>query len=198
MRLTPCLAALAALAASPALAAPVTYNLVKDHVDVSFGIDHLGFSTTHGWFRHPDATLVLDADHPEDAKLSVTVDTASIDTNQAERDKDLRGAMWLDTAKYPTMTFVSTRIVRTSDDTADVVGDLTLHGVTKPLTLKTRMNKMGPSPFGGTPTVGFTAVGILKRSDYGIATYLPAIGDEVKLLIDAEFNVPGPPPAAKK
>ncbi len=82
--------------------------------------------------------------------------------------------------------------MRTSDNTADVEGDLTLHGVTKPLVLKVRMNKMGPSPFGGAPTVGFTAVGVLKRSDYGVATYVPAIGDEVKLLIDAEFSAPKP------
>ena len=193
MRTSLCLAALLAMGAAPAFAAPVTYALVKDHVDVSFGIDHLGFSTTHGWFRHPDATLVLDANNPEAAKLSVTIDTASIDTNQEQRDKDLRGPMWLDTAKYPTMTFVSTKVTRGSDpNTALVEGDLTLHGVTKPLALHVRMNKMGPSPFGGAPTVGFTAVGVLKRSDFGIATFLPSIGDEVKLLIDAEFNTPKP------
>jgi polyisoprenoid-binding protein YceI len=190
MRLSLCLAAAGVLAASSAQAAPQTYKLVKDHVNVTFSINHIGFSNTHGWFREPDGTLVLDADKPEASKVDITVNTASIDTNQAQRDKDLSGGQWLDVAKFPTMHFVSTKVTRTGQDTADVTGDLTLHGVTKPLVLKTKLNKLGPSPFGGTPTVGFSATGSLKRSDYGIATFLPNIGDEVQIVIDAEFNQP--------
>ncbi len=195
MRLSLSLAAGLALLAGAAQAAPQTYKLVKDHVDVTFSINHMGFSNTHGWFRDLDGVLVLDADKPEASKLEVTVDTGSVDTNQAQRDKDLQGAVWLDVAKFPQMTFVSTKVTRTGADTAEVQGDLTLHGVTKPLVLKTKMNKLGPSPFGATPTVGFTATGAIKRSDYGIATFLPAIGDDVAIVIDAEFNQPKPPPA---
>ncbi len=191
MRLCLSLAAAAALAAAgSAQAAPQTYKLVKDHVNVTFSIDHIGFSKTHGWFREPDGTLVLDADKPEASKVEITVNSASIDTNQTQRDTDLKSGQWLDVIKFPQMKFVSTRVVRTGEDTADVTGDLTLHGVTKPLVLKTKLNKLGPSPFGATPTVGFTATGSLKRNDYGIATFLPAIGDQVNIVIDAEFNQP--------
>jgi polyisoprenoid-binding protein YceI len=98
--------------------------------------------------------------------------------------------MFLDTAKYPEMRFVSTKVTRTGAETFRIEGDLTLHGVTKPLTLEATLNKAAPNPFDKRPTVGFSATGSLKRSDFGIGTYIPVIGDAVQIVIDAEFNHP--------
>jgi polyisoprenoid-binding protein YceI len=177
-----------ALIAGSVSAAPVAYTLNKDHTDVVFEISHFGFSNKHGWFRDMSGTLNLDAENPEGSSVSVTIKTASIDTNHAKRDQDLSGPPFLDVAKFADMTFVSTRVVRTGADTADITGALTLHGVTRPLLLHAKLNKIAPNPFDHTPTAGFRATGALKRSDYGVSAFLPMIGDDVAITIDAEFS----------
>jgi len=181
-------AAGATLVCGAASAATVRYTLNKDHTDVVFEISHVGFSNKHGWFRDISGSLELDADKPENSTVTVTINAVSIDTNHAKRDQDLTGATFLDTAKFPQMTFVSTGVTRTGAETADITGLLTLHGMTKPLVLHARLNRMAPNPFDHTPTAGFTARGALKRSDYGMTTFIPVIGDEVSIVIDAEFS----------
>ena len=176
------------LAGLPAVAAPQTYQLEPTHVDVLFSINHLGFSSKHGLFRAVAGTLIYDADHPEASHVSITIKTDSIDTSFAERDAELKGAKFFDTPKFPTMKFTSTKITRTSGDSFHVVGDLTLRGVTKPLEIDAKLNGAGKNPFDQNPTVGFTLSGTLKRSDFGVSGYLPAIGDLVTLTADAEFN----------
>ena len=171
-----------------AQAAPETYQLEKTHVDLLFGINHAGFSQKHGSFRELDATLVYDAQKPEGSEVKVTVKTDSLDTAFPARDKDVKGPMFLDTAKYPEMSFNSSRVTRSGEKTLRVEGNLTLHGVTRPLVLEATLNQLGPNPFDKRPTVGFSATGTLKRSDFGIATYIPVIGDVVTITIDAEFN----------
>jgi polyisoprenoid-binding protein YceI len=116
------------------------------------------------------------------------VKTDSLDTAFAPRDKDVKSEKFLDVAKYPEIRFVSTKVTREPDQTLRIDGQLTLHGLTRPLTLHARLNKEAPNPFDKRPTLGFSATGSLKRSDFGIATYIPVIGDEVSLTIDAEFN----------
>jgi polyisoprenoid-binding protein YceI len=174
---------------SQALAAE-TYQLEKTHVDLLFSINHAGFTEKHGSFRELDATLQYDAQKPEDSHVTVTVKTDSVDTGFPARDADLKSAKFLDVAKYPEMRFVSTKVTRNADQTLRIDGDLTLHGVTKPVTLQAKLNKAAPNPFDKRPTVGFSATGSLQRSDFGIATYLPVIGDVVSITIDAEFNHP--------
>ena len=181
-------ASIAALGVAPAFAAVETYHLEKTHVDLLFSINHAGFTQKHGSFRDLDATLQYDADHPEKSQLSVVVKTDSIDTGFAARDKDLQSNKFLDVAKYPEMRFVSTKVTPGAEGTLVVDGDLTLHGVTKPLTLHAKLNKTAPNPFDQKPTLGFSASGTLNRSDFGIATAVPIIGDQVTLNIDAEFN----------
>ncbi len=176
-----------AAAASASLAAE-TYQLEKSHVDLLFAINHLGFTQKHGSFRDLDATLQYDAAHPEKSQVTVTVKTDSIDTGFAQRDSDVKSDKFLDVAKYPEMRFVSTKVTPGPQDTLVVEGNLTLHGVTRPLTLNARLNKSAPNPFDKKPTLGFSASGTLKRSDYGVSTYLPMIGDEIAITIDAEFN----------
>jgi len=192
MRLLNKLAALLALGGGLAgtVAAADTYHLEKTHVDLLFSINHAGFTEKHGSFRDLDATLEYDPAHPESSRVTVTVKTDSLDTANAARDKDVKGDKFLDVAKYPEMRFVSTKVTREPDQSLRVEGELTLHGVTKPLTLQAKLNKAAPNPFDKRPTLGFSATGSLKRSDFGIATYIPVIGDLITLTIDAEFNRP--------
>lgn len=164
------------------------YRLEKTHVDLLFTIDHAGFSQKHGSFRTMDATLQYETQRPEQSQIAVTVETASLDTGDAARDRDVKGDQFLDVVKFPQMRFVSTKVTPGPDHALLVEGNLTLHGVTKPLTLHAKLNKAAPSPFDKRPTLGFSATGSLKRSDFGITTYLPLIGDVVNIEIDAEFK----------
>ena len=178
------------LGVATAASAADTYHLEKTHVDLLFSISHAGFTEKHGSFRDLDATLQYDDAKPENSQVTVVVKTDSLDTAFAARDKDVKSDKFLDVAQYPEMRFVSTKVTREPDQTLRIDGQLTLHGVTKPLTLHAKLNKEAPNPFDKRPTLGFSATGSLKRSDFGIATYIPVIGDEVSLTIDAEFNRP--------
>lgn len=182
---------LAVLVLGGAASAAVTvepYGLEKTHADLLFSISHAGFTEKHGSFRDFDAKLEYDAQSPQKSQVSVTVQTDSLDTGFAPRDQDVKGDKFLDVAHYPEMRFVSTKVTPGPNQTLLVEGNLTLHGVTKPLTLRARLNKAGPNPFDGKPTLGFTATGSFKRSDFGIATAVPIIGNEVTIAIDVEFN----------
>jgi polyisoprenoid-binding protein YceI len=176
----------AAVIALPATALAETYVLDATHTHVGFSISHLGFSDTYGNFEDVAGTLELDEKKPEEARLEVTVQTKSLDSGHGPRDEHVTGKDFLSVEKFPTMIFKSTKITRTGDTTADVTGDLTLHGVTKPLTLKVTLNKLGENPMSKKVMAGFSATGTLKRSDLGITTYLPAIGDDVTLMISSE------------
>jgi polyisoprenoid-binding protein YceI len=188
MRYLTALTSILALGGATIARAADTYHLEKTHVDLLFSISHAGFTEKHGSFRDLDATLQYDAARPENSQVTVVVKTDSLDTAFAPRDKDVKSDKFLDVAKYPEMRFVSTKVTREPDERLRIDGQLTLHGVTKPLTLHARLNKEAPNPFDKRPTLGFSATGSLKRSDFGIATYIPVIGDEVSLTIDAEFN----------
>ncbi len=188
MRYLTTLTSMLALGVATAASAADTYHLEKTHVDLLFSISHAGFTEKHGSFRDLDATLEYDAAKPENSQVTVVVKTDSLDTAFEPRDKDVKSDKFLDVARYPEMRFVSTKVTREPDQTLRIDGQLTLHGVTRPLTLHARLNKEAPNPFDKRPTLGFSATGSLKRSDFGIATYIPVIGDEVNLTIDAEFN----------
>jgi len=182
------MSAVVALCATAPSVASESYQLEKTHADLIFSINHIGFTEKHGLFRDVDATLQYDAQHPEKSQVNVTVKTDSLDTGFGPRDKDVKGDKFLDVTNYPEMRYVSSKITPGPKDTLLVDGSLTLHGVTKPLTLHATLNKVGPNPFDMKPTIGFTATGSLKRSDFAISTYLPMIGDLVTITIDAEFN----------
>jgi polyisoprenoid-binding protein YceI len=118
--------------------------------------------------------------------VNVTIQLAEVSTGIPELDKHLKGALFLDTAKFPTATFVSDKIIKKGKDTAQVVGTLNLHGISKPLTLNVKFNKAGMNPVTNKPAVGFSATAKLKRSDFNISGFLPNVGDEVTLNIEAE------------
>ncbi|MEM9108361.1 MAG: YceI family protein, partial [Pseudomonadota bacterium] len=135
-----------ALAAVLAVATPFTaaaepYVLDKSHAHVKFEVGHLGFSTTHGQFRKFDADISFDSGNVEATKVTFTIDAASVDTLWDARDDHIRGADFLDVANHPEITFVSTKVAPTGTDTADITGDLTIRGVTQPITLQAKLNK---------------------------------------------------------
>ncbi len=181
----------AALIGAPVWAAD-EFVFDPSHTHILFSIDHLGFSDVHGEFLDFEGSAVFDPDAPENSSVSVTIDTASIDTGWAARDEHLRNADFFDVGTHPTMTFESTSIEMTGDDTAVVTGDLTILGTTQEVTLDVTMNGMGPHPFQeGVTVAGFSATGSIDRTAFGLAYGSPAIGDEVHIQIETELNAGG-------
>tara|TARA_R110000868_G_scaffold179832_1_gene420282 strand:+ start:150 stop:719 length:570 start_codon:yes stop_codon:yes gene_type:complete len=166
-----------------------TYTIDKNHTYVLWHIKHFGFSTQAGkWYA--SGTLVLDKDKPSNSKVDAVINVADIATGHAELDKHLKGKLFFDTEKYPTATFVSDKVDITGDNTANVHGILTLHGVSKPVTLAVTLNKFAMNPISDNMTAGFAATTEIKRSDFGIKTLLPGLDDDVKIDIGVEAFQP--------
>ena len=187
------LLASAAAAQSPASPDPATvqagtYSLETSHARVLFAVSHMGFSTWYGDFTGATGTLVLDPKKLAGSKLDVSIPVSSVSTTNAKLDGELKGADWFDAARYPAITFKSTKVTVTGPKTAKVTGDLTFHGVTRPVTLDAAFKAAGVNPMSKAVTVGFEVKGRLKRSDFGVKTYVPLIGDEVELTISAPFE----------
>lgn len=157
----------ALLSAGQAMAADYVIDKQGQHAFVNFKISHLGYSWLYGTFRDFDGAFSFDEAKPEASKVEVTLKTASVDSNHAERDKHLRSADFLDVAKYPTASFASTKVVSTGEGTADITGNLTLHGVTRPVVIAARFIGEGKDPWGGY-RAGFEGSTTLKLKDFGI------------------------------
>lgn len=171
----------------PAKAAD-TYALdVKGgHYYAGFEISHLGFSTMHGRFDKLDGTITYDAANPAASSVNIVIQATSVNTNHAKRDGHLNSPDFFNTAEFPEITFVSTKIEPGANGTAKVTGDLTMVGVTKSITLDAKTIKVGAHPFNKSPIAAWSARGTLKRSDFGISYGLPAIGETVTLVLDIE------------
>lgn len=183
------MAAVAALSfgtATPVLAEPVAYDTDPGHTDILFFVSHFGYSNSFGSFEDFDIDLTFDQQNPEKSSLSVTVRPASVQTTVPKLDDHLRTPDFFNVEAHPEVTFVATDIAVTGDNTGTVTGDLTMLGVTKPIKLDVTFNKAAAHPINKRPAVGFSAVGTVKRTDFGMTTYAPAIGDEVKLIIEYE------------
>lgn len=165
-----------------------TYALDTSHANVVFKINHLGFSGYMGRFDKMTADLTLDASNLSASKLQVKIDPTSINTNNKKLESELVSDKFFDAKSFPEITFKSTKIDVTGPDTGKITGDLTLHGITKPVTLQTKFNGAGVHPFAGVYVVGFSATTSIKRSDFGMSAYLPQVGDDVTLQIEAEFH----------
>lgn len=160
------------------------YEIDGVHSLASFKIKHLMVSTTQGRFNDISGTISYDAANPGASKVAVTLKAASVDTSNAKRDEHLKGPDFFDVAKYPTLSFTSTSWKPTGADTFEVVGDFSLHGVTKPITVTVTKTGEGKG-FKGEPRIGFETAFVIKRSDYGMSGYA-AVGDEVKIEFAAE------------
>jgi polyisoprenoid-binding protein YceI len=185
MRLLSTAVVLAATALSaPAFAAD--YKIDPSHTHVLFMVDHLGFSKMIGVFADTAGTIGFDPANPAASQLNVIMKTASLQTQFAPRDADLKGADWFNAAEFPEMTFVGTTFAKSDDKSGKVTGNLTVLGVTKPVTLDVTFNKSGVSPASKAETVGFSARGSFNRSEFGMKTFLPYIGDKVDVIIETE------------
>jgi polyisoprenoid-binding protein YceI len=148
----------------------------------------MGYSVSYGLFTDFTGQLVIDPKSPASSTLDVTVNMKSIDTTVPTLDEHLEGSQFFDVAKFPTATFKATKITPAGATTGTVVGDLTLHGVTKPVTLEATFNGGGLNPSGKAFVAGFNATGTIKRSDFGVGAFAPMVGDDVTLTISAEFD----------
>lgn len=168
------------------------YTLDPAHSKITWSVNHLGFSTYVGQFAGGTGSLTIDPKQPATAKLDVKVNTAEVGTLNKALDDHLKSADFLDVAKFPTATFRATRVALTGARTADVAGDLTLRGVTRPVVIKAVFNQSGVNPVDKTYSLGFDGETTIRRSEFGIAYGLPAVGDEVTLRLEAEFKAAPP------
>lgn len=185
--------------ASPAFAAQEKYAMDPSHTNVLFFVSHLGFSETVGRFRDIEGTLMLDQDNPENSAVDVVMKPASIDTQSKELNEHLQSKDWFNSAQFPEIKFVSKSVKKTGADTADVMGDLTLLGVTKPVVLKAKLNKADYFDMMKAWVAGFNGETTIRRSEFGMNNYVPMIGDDVRIVISTEFHnkeKPAPAPAA--
>jgi polyisoprenoid-binding protein YceI len=199
-----------ATAATAAKVPAGEYTLDKAHASLLFRVNHLGFSHFTARFKRFDARLHFDPVNLAASQVTATVDARSIETDYPDPAKldfnaQLQNAQWLDTAKFPEMTFQSSKVEVTGTNTMRVTGDLNLHGVTRPVTLNVTYNGgYAGHPLDPHARIGFSARGSLKRSEFGVAFGIPAPGsnmgvsDAVDVIIEAEFSGPSWTPPAKK
>lgn len=167
-------------------AAPADYEIDMSHTNVLFDVNHLGYSDMIGRFGELKGTLVFDKENIENSKVEIVINTASIDTFHEKRNEHLKSPDFFNAAEFPEMTFTSTSVKKTGDNTATLTGDFTLMGVTKQIDLDLVVNKAGEHPFNKKEVAGFSASGMIKRSDFGMKYGVPMIGDDIKLRIDME------------
>ena len=179
-------AAVLSLSLGTAAQASDSYSLDPNHTNILFHANHFGFSSPSGRFGIKDGTLALDEQDPAKSEINVTIDTTSLATGMDKFNEHIKSPDFLDAGKFPTATFKSTKVEVTGKDTAKVSGDLTLHGVTKPVTLDVKLNKEGEHPMTKKKAVGFSASTTIKRTDFGVDKYVPGVSDDVKIEIESE------------
>lgn len=184
------LAAALAAASFAATAAPVAYRIDPNHTDVVASWSHFGFSNPIAHFGQVDGTITYDAQNVGQSSVSVTLPLAGLNSHVAKFDEHLRSAEFFDAARYPTITFRSTRVEAAGDNKLRVFGDLTIKGVTKPAVLDVTINRIGEQPMAKRAAAGFAASTVIKRSDFGVDKYAPNVSDEVTITITTEAVVP--------
>ena len=168
-----------------AFGAPISYKIDSHHTQSIFSWNHFGFSNPSANFNDIQGSIVFDSAEPTKSSVDVTIATASIDTHVPDLDKELKEGKFLDATKFPTITFKSSRVEGISGQNKfKVTGDLSLHGVTKPVVLDAVLNKVVGE------NIGFNATTTLKRAEFGIDAYLPNISNEIKVTISTEASIP--------
>jgi polyisoprenoid-binding protein YceI len=165
-----------------------TYTVDGGHTQVVFAWDHMGFTNNAGTIAEPTGTLTLDKANPAKSKVEVTFQIANLRTGVAKLDEHLMKPDFFDAAKFPTATFASTSVKPTGPTSADITGNLTIKGVTKPVTLDAQFYGAGASPMSKKENIGFVATGTIKRSDYGMSMAVPLVSDAIELKIIAGFQ----------
>lgn len=175
----------AAVAAAPALAAPETYVVDGNHTFPRFSYNHLGYSIQMSRFDKATGTVTLDK-AAKTAAVDIVIDTKSVNTGSATFNEHIQGEDFLDTAKHPTATFKSTKVNFDGDKPASIEGNLTLKGVTKPVTLTVTNFKAAPHPMLKKDAIGANATTKVKRTDFNMGKNVPYVGDEVTIDIAIE------------
>lgn len=171
-------------------AAPVTYKLDPGHTMVLFSWNHFGYSNPTADFGLGEGTLVFDEQHPANSSVDVTLPLDLLDTHVPALDEHLKKPDFLDAGTYPVVTFKSTQVQPLGGNKFKVTGNLTVHGVTKPVVLDATLNKIGPHPMSKAQSIGFDATASIKRSDFGVGAYVPNVSDEIAIRITTEGSVP--------
>ncbi len=165
---------------------PADFRIDTVHTQVFFSIDHLGFSRPIGRFRVNSGKFHLDQKNIGNSKLEVEIDIASLDLGDANWNKKMLDGTFFDVEKFPIASFVSERVEAINDNQFRIYGNLKMHGVSKPLSLDAKLNRVARHQFTFKKTAGFSVSGSLLRSEFNMGKYVPAIGDEVRLVIEAE------------
>ena len=185
----PLILSAALLLAGNAFAAPVSYKIDPNHTNVIATWDHFGYSRPSAHFGQADGVLVYDADNVAKSSVKVTLPMSGLSSFVADFDAHLRSADFFEVEKYPDARFASTKVEAAGENKLRVTGDLTMHGVTKPVVLDVTLNKAGTGR-DGQPRVGFDATTTIKRSEWGLGRFAPNVSDEVAIRITTEAGVP--------
>jgi polyisoprenoid-binding protein YceI len=159
------------------------------HTNIIWSANHVGFSNPNGKFAKSSGVMFLDETNPAKSSVKVEIDMSGIITGFEAFDKHLKTADFFNSEKFKTAKFISTKVEVLSKDTAKIHGKLTLLGVTKPVILEAKLNKIGEHPFTKKKTAGFSATTTIKRSEFGIKYGLPMVSDDVKLSVEVEGSV---------
>jgi polyisoprenoid-binding protein YceI len=177
--------ALSAAIVAPAFAAPVSYGVEANHTFPRFSYTHLGFTTQQSRFDKTTGTVVYDKEG-RTGSVNITIETSSVSTGSTLFNQHIQGEDFLDTAKHPTVTFKSTKVNFDGDKPVSIEGDLTMKGVTKRVTLTVTRFLAAPHPIQKKDTIGADAYTIVKRTDFNMGKYAPAVSDEVRIDIAIE------------
>jgi polyisoprenoid-binding protein YceI len=178
------IAAVVVSLAAPSVATAEPFAVNKPHTTVAFTVDRQGLNKIMGMFNKVDGEFIIDRDNPVASSASLTIDTASIYTGFEAQDKLLRSPDFFNVQEFPSMKFVSTKVERTGEKTAKVTGNLTMLGVSKPVTLDVVLNNIKEDARTKKSLAGFSARGTLKRSDFGMKYLVGAISDDVTLMVE--------------
>ncbi|MDN8267035.1 YceI family protein [Acinetobacter baumannii] len=184
-----------ALASTVTLAAPVDYKIDPTHTATVFSWNHFGFSTPSANFSDIQGVIKVDNAKPANSSVNVTIPLSSVNTNVPALDKEFQEEAWFNAAKYPNITFKSTKVETKDKKHFKITGDLTVKGITKPVVLDAVLNKQGEHPMVKVPAIGFNATTSFNRSDFGLGNYVPNVGDKITVNITTEATAAS---AAKK
>ncbi|SLN30023.1 hypothetical protein ROJ8625_01344 [Roseivivax jejudonensis] len=180
------IAAITLLPAGAALAEPVPYTLDSSHSQIVFHYDHLGFSTGYGMFSGFEGEIMFDQEDPANSSVEVSFPVRSMMTGWEARFEHLMSDDFFGATEEDMVTFTSTGIEVTGEDTAEITGDLTMNGVTQEIVLDAVLNQAGEHPMEGEPWAGFSATTTLLRSDFNVGAFAPAVSDEVQVELSVE------------
>lgn len=175
---------------SISMAATVDYKIDPTHTATVFNWNHFGFSTPSANFTDIQGVISVDNAKPANSSVNVTIPVSSVNTNVPALDKEFQQEAWFNAAKFPNITFKSTKVETKDKKHFKITGDLTIKGVTKPVVLDAVLNKQGEHPMAKVPAIGFNATTTFNRSAFGIGNYVPNVSDKITVNITTEATVP--------